>query len=134
MTVVTEEDRVSETMRHGTLSCRGEDSLRTVAGLMAQHRVHSVVVTDLDGASEHAWGVVTDADVVRAFAEDVDRLTAREIAGTELLTVCPEEALERAAQLMAEHEVSHLVVVDRGTDRPVGVLSRLDVAAQLAAR
>jgi CBS domain-containing protein len=34
---------------------------------------------------------------------------------------------------MAEHETSHLVVVDPSTDRPVGVLSTLDVARVVAA-
>ena len=42
--------------------------------------------------------------------------------------IAPEETVRRAAQLMAEHEVAHLVVVDSETSRPVGVISTLDVA------
>jgi CBS domain-containing protein len=42
--------------------------------------------------------------------------------------VTPEEPLRRAAQVMAEHDVAHLVVVDSETSRPVGVISTLDVA------
>jgi CBS domain-containing protein len=33
---------------------------------------------------------------------------------------------------MTEHEVSHLVVVDRHTTKPVGVISTLDLAEILA--
>jgi len=42
------------------------------------------------------------------------------------------EPLARAAQLMAEHGSSHLVVVAAGRRRPVGVISTLDVARCLA--
>ena len=37
-----------------------------------------------------------------------------------------------AAQLMSEHEVSHLVVVQPHSGHPVGVLSALDLAGVLA--
>jgi CBS domain-containing protein len=44
----------------------------------------------------------------------------------------PEDALERAAQLMAEHDVTHLVVVQPHSGQPVGIVSALDVAGALA--
>jgi CBS domain-containing protein len=47
-----------------------------------------------------------------------------------VLTCRPDESLARAAQMMAEHEVTHVVVVSG--ERPIGVLSSLDVAASLA--
>jgi CBS domain-containing protein len=122
--------RVSDAMRHGVLTCQAETTLRTVARMMAEHRIHSVVVTNVDGVSESAWGVVSDIDLLRSAPEDVDERTAGDVAGTELLTVGPEESLERAAQMMAEHEVTHVVVVSG--ERPVGVISSLDVAASLA--
>lgn len=43
-----------------------------------------------------------------------------------------DERLERAAQLMAEHGVSHLVVVDAADGHPIGVLSTLDLAVVYA--
>jgi CBS domain-containing protein len=98
--------------------------------MMSEHRVHSVVVSNLDGVSESAWGIVSDVDVLRAAPEGGAGRTAGEIAGTELLTVAPAETLEHAAQLMAEHEITHLVVVSG--EKPVGVISSLDVAAWLA--
>jgi CBS domain-containing protein len=125
------ETPVSEVMRHGVLTCPPETPLPVVARMMAEHRVHSVVVTNLDGVSETAWGIVSDVDVLRAAPEGGEELTASEIAATELLKVSPEETLEHAAQLMAEHEVTHLVVVSG--EKPIGVISSLDVAATIAA-
>jgi CBS domain-containing protein len=123
---------VADAMSRGTLSCQSDTTLRTIAAMMAEHGVHSVVVTDLDGVSEHAWGIVTDIDVVAAAGEDVDERTAGEVAATELLTIAPSDTLEHAAQLMTEHEVTHIVVVDSEGGKPLGVLSTLDVAGILA--
>ena len=48
------------------------------------------------------------------------------------MTVRAEERLARAAQLMTEHEVAHLVVVHPDDGHPIGILSTLDVAGVLA--
>jgi CBS domain-containing protein len=49
----------------------------------------------------------------------------------EFLTVNAGESLLRAAQLMAEHEVTHLVVIDPETGHAVGVLSTHDLAGAI---
>ena len=42
----------------------------------------------------------------------------------------PTLALDEAVRLMDEHDIAHLIVVDRG--RPVGILSTLDIAGVVA--
>ena len=49
------------------------------------------------------------------------------------MIVEPGDSLEHAAQLMAEHETSHVVIVSSSTGEPVGILSTLDVARAMAA-
>ena len=46
----------------------------------------------------------------------------------DIYTTRPPSELKFYPQLMAEHEVTHLVVVDSETSNPVGVISTLDVA------
>ncbi len=109
--------------------------LRAVAGIMAAHRVHCVVVYDETGNAEldALWGVVSDLDLAGALSSgEIETGTAGEIAGAPVVTVRPQEELVRAAQLMREHETSHLVVVDRRTERPIGVLSTLELARTAA--
>jgi CBS domain-containing protein len=60
-------------------------------------------------------------------------MTAGEVAATEVVTVPPSATLEEAAQLMAEHEVTHLIIVHGDTGRPLGVISTLDLARAFAA-
>jgi CBS domain-containing protein len=121
---------VVDVMRLGVVTCRPDTSLREVARIMATYRIHSVVVLEPD--DERPWGIVTDVDLARAATEDLDALTAREVASTELVTVAADARLAHAARMMAEHGLTHLLVVQPHSGLPVGVLSTLDLAGVLA--
>ena len=125
-----ERARVGDAMRHGLMSCAAELPLRAVAAMLAEHRIHCVLISGpgLDEAGDRGWGIVSDADILGAAASDLDQQSAADAAATEPLTVGPDESLDRATQLMREHEVTHLIVVDPSVDRAIGVLSALDVA------
>jgi CBS domain-containing protein len=132
--VAERELTVSAVMSRGLVRCARDASLRKVAALMVDARVHCVVV--IDDASDHRslWGVVSDLDLIAAAT--VRSLDEQEAGGSAMqpaVTVGPYEPLARAAGLMATHGVSHLVVVDPAKDRPLGVISTLDVAGALAA-
>ena len=131
-----EDLRVIDAMHPGMISCPPETSLRTVARMMATYRVHAIIVHahgDEDLPDGDHWGVVTDADLIRTARNgDLDELTARQITATPVLTVATADPLERAIQLMVEHEVSHLIAIERHSGRPIGVVSTLDVARALA--
>ena len=44
------------------------------------------------------------------------------------MTIGQDEPLAPATQLMDGHGVTHLIVVDRERDQPVGVVSTIDIA------
>jgi CBS domain-containing protein len=125
-------DRASvvDVMRVGIVTCPPDTSLRGIARIMATYRIHSVVVSEMEGA--RPIGVVADIDIAAAAASGSGETTARRLARSEPVTVSANDSLERAAQLMAEHEVSHLVVIQPHSGHPVGVLSTLDLAGVLA--
>ncbi len=122
-------------MHWGLVHCLPETSLREVAALMSGERVHCVVVTENPVAGRSLWGVVSDLDLVAA--STVRPLEDQRAGGTAMkpaVTAVPHETLEEAARRMTEHGVSHLVVIDVVEDRPLGVLSTLDLAEVLAER
>jgi CBS domain-containing protein len=127
---------VAEAMHPGVLTCPLETPLRDVARMMALYRIHAVVVfgEDTDDAyGTGLWGVVSDLDLVQAaVGDDLENRSAGGTAVTPALMIAAGESLQRAAQLMSEHDVTHLVVVDGGAARPVGVVSTLDIARALA--
>ncbi len=53
----------------------------------------------------------------------------RDVASTDLVTVDPEQELEEALRLMAQHQVRRLPVVEED-GRAVGVIAQADVAKQ----
>jgi CBS domain-containing protein len=121
---------VADAMHEGLVSCRPDASLRTVARMLATYRVHALLVHSRGRAE---WGVVTDADVIRAAgAGDLGSQTARSAVAAPAWTVPPRESLARVAAQMVDAGVSHVVVVDGAPPRAVGVLSTLDVARALA--
>jgi CBS domain-containing protein len=128
-----EHARVEDLMHPGILSCGPEDDLITVARTMAAHHVHAVVVSGIEptasGGEHLSWGLITALDLTSAALSGA-HADAGSLASTELITVDVAEPLTQAAQLMAEHQLTHLIVVSDG--RPVGVVSTLDVAACLA--
>jgi CBS domain-containing protein len=127
--------RVVDAMHPGMISCPPETTLRSVARMMASYRVHAIFVHahgDEALPDGDAWGVVTDVDLVKAALEgDIDVLVAQQIAASPAVTVATADPLGEAVQLMTEHEVAHLIVVERHSKRPIGVLSTLDVARVL---
>ncbi|SRR6266498_3401614 len=129
------ETTVLKAMHPGVLKCRPDASLRSVAELLSANGVHAVIVYEQDVPSAEVvpWGVISAQDLVAAaLVRDVDEQVAAATAATPLVLIAGDETLERAAQLMTEHAVTHLVVVERETMHPVGVLSTLDIAAALS--
>ncbi len=123
------EKTISAYATTGILSCTPDAPLAEVAGLMARNRVHAIVVAD-DRAPEPP--VISDLDLVSALASShFDELSARDIAGTEAITVFEDETLGRAAQLLSDHRVSH-VIVRNDRRAPVGIVSTWDIAAAVA--
>jgi CBS domain-containing protein len=75
-------------------------------------------------------GTVTDRDIaIRVVAEgkDPESTKVMEIASTDLVTVDPQQELDEALRLMAQHQVRRLPVVEED-GRLVGVVAQADVA------
>ena len=73
--------------------------------------------------------VVTDRDLaIRVLAEGKGADTpVSEIASKDLVTIDPQQSLEEAARLMAEHQVRRLPVCEED-GRLVGIVAQADVA------
>jgi CBS domain-containing protein len=122
--------RVGDAMHTGVITTDPTTPLRVVARLMAENHVHAIAVADPDHA-RRPFGFVSVLDIAAAAAGEID-MTAAQAAATEVVAVPAGESIERAARLMVEHGVGHLIVVDDASGHPCGILSALDVAAVYA--
>jgi len=120
---------VEDVMHPGVFTCFFETPLTTVARIMATHHVHCVVgLGDATDDDTRVWGLVTDRDIVAAAATDYVHRTAGTSAASEAATIDPHATLRRAAEVMTDRGLSHLLVVEPGSDQPIGVISTLDIA------
>lgn len=77
-------------------------------------------------------GTLTDRDIaVRVVAEgrDPESTRVRDVASTDLVTVDPQQDLDEALRLMAEHQVRRIPVVEED-GRLVGIVAQADIARQ----
>ena len=109
----------------GLIECPADATVVSIARTMAEHTVHCVIVR---GIERGGWGIVSDLDLMAAMRPELAEATAGQLAATDVVIVELNDTLEHAAQLMAEHQTAHVVVVDRATGEPVGILSTIDVA------
>jgi CBS domain-containing protein len=116
---------IKEVMTSNVRACEPNASIIEVAKLMAREDVGPIPVVE----EGRLVGIVTDRDlVVRVLAEgrDPQSTTVGEIASRDVVTVSPDEDLDRALQLLAQHQVRRLPVVEG--DRLVGIVAQADVA------
>jgi len=110
-------------------TCAPEANLQTVAAMMVKHDCGAIPVVG-EGAKSRPLGLVTDRDIVArsvARGEDPRRLHASDAMTPNPVTIRRDEGIERAAELMAEHQIRRLLVVDENDDL-AGILSLGDVA------
>ena len=101
------------------------DSIQSAACIMRDEDTGVVPIVD----NGRAVGVVTDRDiVVRGIADGSDPHAIRlgDIASRDVVTVRPDDDLDEALRLMAQHQVRRLPVVEDG--QLVGVVATADVA------
>ena len=116
---------VREAMSTEPICLTSSTTLIDAAVQMREYDIGDVLITDQD----RIYGVLTDRDIViRALAEGRDpaSTTAGEIASRQLVTVSPDDPVNRAVELMREHAVRRLPVCQDG--RPVGIVSVGDLA------
>ncbi|HEY1238757.1 MAG TPA: CBS domain-containing protein [Solirubrobacterales bacterium] len=122
--------QVHHVMRVGVVTCRPQTTLADVARMMVGYDIHSIVVAEVGEASP--MGIVSSLDLAKV-PDQLESLTAGEVASQDLVTIKSNEPLESAANLMADHGVSHLIVVQpEQEDRPAGVISARDLTLALA--
>lgn len=123
--------QVNGVMTPGPTTCQPEASVVDAAKVMAQEDVGSIPIVEGD----RLVGVVTDRDIViRVVAEgrDLQSTTVGEIASRDLVTISPDDDLDRVLELMAQNQVRRLPVVEG--DMLVGIVAQRDIALQGADR
>ena len=138
------ETRVSDVMTHLVVTLRPHDTIPDAANCLLTNRISGAPVVD----GGRLVGVVSEADLVRAFTPETNRgslptpllfllvrgiprpearySTVGEVMTTEVVTIGPDDSIWEAARRIDRHGVRRLPVVD-AQNYVVGVLARSDL-------
>ena len=122
-----EAQTIQDTMTSSPTTIESSTTATEAARTMKSADVGSLPIVDGD----RLIGVVTDRDLaLRVLGEGKDgSTTVGEIASKDVVTIDPQQSLEEAARLMAEHQIRRLPVVEED-GRLVGVVAQADVARE----
>jgi CBS domain-containing protein/ribosome-associated translation inhibitor RaiA len=100
-----------------------QDGVREVARVLVEGGTRIVPVFEGDAL----WGVVTADDILTAVLSNLDALDVSDIYTEQVITVTDETNVGRAINLLREHGVSRLPVID-SEDRLIGMVTTHDIA------
>ena len=104
-------------------------SVQEVAIKMKDKNISSLIVVDSFGKSK---GLVTERDLVRKICvKDVctSKEIIKEIMSLPLVTINPNESPSTAIDMMIQHNIRHLLVVDDSVEinKPIGIVTPRDL-------
>lgn len=119
-------EQIRDIMTDDIECCTLLDNVFEVATKMKEWNVGAIPIVD----GEKLVGMITDRDiVVRGVAEKHPGSTkVEDIMSKELVTVTPDTSTRDAANIMADHQIRRLPVVEG--DRLVGIVSLGDLAVR----
>ena len=98
------------------------EGVREVARLLVENETR-VAPVSVEG---ELWGGVTQDAILEAVLENLDVLTVKEIATKDVVTVTEDDTLSEAINLLREHSISRVPVVD-DRERPIGIVTADDL-------
>jgi len=120
--------RVSDVLksnRQSLATCIPEESIVSISTRLSALNIGAFPVCDARGA---LVGIISERDVVRAFAKDGARLAdrhVRDLMTSDVVTCTQDTTMVEAEKLMHKHRVRHVPVLDGA--KLVGMLSIRDI-------
>ena len=99
------------------------DDVRDVARVLVEGGVKTAPVFD----GEQLWGVVTADDILEGVLENLDALDVADIFTEQVISIDEETSVGRAINLLREHGISRLPIVDEH-EHLVGIVTTHDIA------
>ena len=120
-------DTVLKSRTTPVVTCRPDDTIQLVVGLLNRYKIGALPVTDGDG---RLVGVVSERDVIRALAAsqgDVRTRKVSELMSRDVVTCTRATAIKDAVRLMDKRRIRHLPVMEGS--RVVDMVSLRDVVS-----
>ncbi|MFC6975535.1 CBS domain-containing protein [Halomicroarcula sp. GCM10025709] len=121
---------VGRLMSSPVTTVAADASAESVAERMLDEGISSVVAVDDEN---HIEGILTSTDFVRIAAQGgrTSAVTVADHMSTEVVTATANDPIQHVADLMIDHAIHHVPVVDE-TEGVVGIITTTDLTAYLS--
>ena len=117
--------RVKEAMSNEVMTINPDKPLEIALQMIEDTGHMSLPVVDDEGK---LYGIITWTDIHTAALNHERHLTVRDYCVTDLITINPEDTLDRALDCLGAREISHLPVVNkRKKDTLIGIITKGDI-------
>ncbi|MGG0178154.1 CBS domain-containing protein [Gottfriedia acidiceleris] len=116
--------KVRDVMSSNVECCSNQDSLQSVASKMESLNVGAIPVVE----NGQVVGMITDRDLALRGIGQNGNGSASQVMSNNIVTIDCNASLQEASNLMAQHQIRRLPVVENGN--LVGMLSLGDLAVQ----
>ena len=116
--------RVKDVMSSNVECCSNQDSLQSVASKMETLNVGAIPVVE----NGQVVGMITDRDLALRGINQGGNANASQVMSNNIVTIDCNASLQEASNLMSQHQIRRLPVVENGN--LVGILSLGDLAVQ----
>ena len=117
--------RVKEAMSNEVMTIKPDKPLEIALQMIEDTGHMSLPVVDDDGK---LYGIITWTDIHTAALNHERHLTVGDYCVTDLITVNPEDTLDRALDCLGARDISHLPVVNkRQKDTLIGIITKGDI-------
>ncbi len=116
---------VKEIMTTNVKTIRPEDTVKKLAEEMVKYKIGALVV--VSGSGE-VVGIATERDIIGDIVlqeKSPEELKVQDIMTKDLITVNPSNTLEEAADVMVNHHIKKLPVIEGG--RLIGIVTATDL-------
>jgi CBS domain-containing protein len=124
--------KVKKLMVKDILMCAADDPVLSVAKKMMDHKIGMLPVLE-DNLSKKPIGVLSDQDIIKHVVINkarVETTTAGKVCTKKILSVDPQDDVEKAVEIMKKNDVKRVLVID-DLGEVVGILSRADIIKEL---
>ena len=114
---------VRDVMRKNVVVAKPSITIREASQVMGELHIGSLIVRE----GEDIVGILTERDVLLAVAKGVntEETVVEEIMSKDVVTIEPDKKLEDAVELMMEHKIKKLPVVEG--KKLVGIITASDI-------
>jgi len=100
-----------------------DSDVATARDIMTFRKIGSLPVVKMDGEKAIVEGIVSTHDLNGVYD---DTVKIAQVMTTKIYAVTPDTSLKRAAEVMIDKKIHHLIVLKEGAEELVGIISALD--------